>query len=122
MNMWVPRPSRMGSPPIRRFQCARSLAGPENGRGVAPGAAPAARESNGRVALRLTEFFRAPLFVGARDRHVYARYETVKLEHIRREELFRLGVGDLAVIRDEAGRELYVRLDHVHERRVAEGE
>src|SRR5690348_14301211 len=58
----------------------------------------------------------------ARQRSVDARDESVELLHVVLQEL---GGGldrDLAIIGDEARRELDVRLDRVHLRRVAEAE
>src|SRR5262245_4923300 len=63
----------------------------------------------------------APL-VAARDRRVDARDEAVELGDPFAQELLDRGVRHRALVVEEPGLELDVRLDRVHQRRVAEGE
>jgi pyruvate/2-oxoglutarate dehydrogenase complex dihydrolipoamide dehydrogenase (E3) component len=58
----------------------------------------------------------------SRKNRVDALNESVELHHVVPEKLFGLLVGDDAILGDQAGLELNVRLDGVHLRRVAERE
>jgi len=53
---------------------------------------------------------------GARKRRVYPLHEFVEFLHLGAQELFGRCHGHTAIVRDEPGRELDVRLKHVHQR------